>query len=207
MKLIVFGATGGTGQQVVEQALAAGHEVTAVVRRPEAITSRHRCLEVIRGDVFEQTTIARAMVGKDAVISALGARDRGPTTIYSEGAANIMQAMQTAHVRRLIGVTASGLEPGPLMQRLIARPILWMLFKNGYTDMVLMETAVKRSTLDWTIVRPPRLTNGPSTGKYQIAVNKPLSSGWRISRADLADCILRQIENPASYCAVIEIAY
>ena len=207
MKLVIFGSTGGIGKQVVEQALAAGHDVTAVARRPEAVTTRHKNLEVIRGDVLDPATIGQAVVGKDAVISALGVANRAPTTLYSEGIANIMQAMYTARARRLICVSASGLEPGPRLQRWIAKPLLWRILKNMYTDLVRMEGMVTASNLDWTILRPPRFTNGPRTGHYQIAVNKHLSRGSLISRADIADCILAQLKNPVSYCALVEIAY
>lgn len=207
MKIVVFGATGGIGQQAVEQALADGHEVTAVARRPAAITIQHPRLEVVAGDVLQPATIGQAVAGKDTVLSALGARDRGPTTVYSEGVANIMKAMQSARVRRIICVSASGLEPGPLVQRLFAKPLLWAFLKNMYTDLVQMETLVKRSSLDWTIIRPPRLTGGPRTGHYQIATNRQLSRIWTISRADVADYMLTHLTDPVSYCGVVEIAY
>src|SRR5581483_9535304 len=207
MRIVGFGATGGIGQQVVEQALNAGHEVTAVARRPAAVTIQHPCLEVVAGDVLQPATIGQAVAGKDAVLSSLGARDRGPTSVYSEGVTNIMRAMQAARVRRLICISASGLEPGPLIQRLFARPLLWTFLKNMYTDLALMETLVKRSSLDWTIVRPPRLTDGPRTGRYQIATNRQLSRIWTISRADVADYMLAHLTDPSSYCGVVEIAY
>ena len=207
MKLVVFGSTGGIGSQVVEQALATGHEVTAVARRPSAITLRHEHLEVVEGDVLEPETIRGAIAGKDAVISALGARDRAPTTLYSEGVANIMQAMRAANVRRIVCISASGLEPGPLWQRLIAKPILWLILKNMYTDLVRMETMVKASGLDWTILRPPSLTNGPRTGHYQVAVSQHLSRCFSISRADVADYMVNHLDDRATYCTMVELAY
>ena len=207
MKLVVFGATGGIGAQVIEQAVAAGHEVTAVARRPEAVTLRHEHLEVVRGDVLEPETLRGPIAGKDAVISAVGARDRGPTTVYSQGVANIVKAMQSAHVRRLFCISASGLEPGPLWQRLIAKPILWTVLKESYSDLERMETLVKRSNVDWTIVRPPRLTDGPRTGKYQVALNTHLHNGMILSRADVADYILTPLGDIQSRCAVVELAY
>ncbi len=207
MKLVVFGSTGGIGFQVVEQALAAGHEVTAVARRPSAITLRHGHLEVVQGDVLEPETIRGAIAGKDAVISAVGARNRAPTTVYSEGVANMIEAMQSTHVRRLFCVSASGLEPGPLWQRLIAKPILWTVLKEMYSDLVRMEAVVKRSTVDWTILRPPTLRNGPRTGHYRVALNQHLRRCLVISRADVADYILRQLNNAESRCTVVELAY
>src|SRR5882724_11471418 len=207
MRLAIFGATGGNGKYIVEQALAAGHAVTAVVRRPSAITRQHKNLTVVRGDVLQAATIKQALVGQDAVLSTIGATDRGPTTVYSEGIANIILAMQAAGVRRLLCVSASGLEPGNLIQRVIFKPLLWVAFKNSYSDLVRIEAEVQRSGLDWTIVRPPRLTEGPLTGHYQAAVNKPLPNGWTISRADLASYMLSQLNNRDTYCAVVEVAH
>jgi putative NADH-flavin reductase len=207
MKLVVFGPTGGIGAQVVEQALEAGHTVTAVARRPSAIALRHEHLEVVKGDVVEPQTICGAIAGKDAIVSAIGVHDRAPTTVYSEGVANILQAMQSAHVRRLICISASGLDPGPLWQRLIAKPILWAVFKEMYSDLVRMESVVEPSPIDWTILRPPSLTNGPRTGRYQVALNKHLRRILFISRADIADFIISHLSEPATYCARVEIAY
>ncbi len=115
--------------------------------------------------------------------------------------------MQAAHVGRLICISATGLEPGPLIQRWIAKPILWVVLKEMYSDLVRMETEVKRSNLDWTIIRPPRLTKGPRTGQYRTAINKHLSGCWSISYADLADYILTQLDSQESHCAMVEVAY
>jgi putative NADH-flavin reductase len=207
MKLVVLGSTGGIGAQVVEQALEAGHTVTAVARRSSAIELRHAHLEIVGGDVLEPQTIRDAIAGKEAVVSAIGVHDRAPTRLYSEGVANIIRIMQSAHVQRLICVSASGLEPGPLWQRLIAKPILWAVFKEMYSDLVRMETVVERSQLNWTILRPPRLTNGPRTGQYQVGLNQHLSPGLVISRSDLAGYIVSHLTDPATYCARVEVAY
>jgi putative NADH-flavin reductase len=207
MKLVVFGSNGGIGAKVVEQALAAGHTVTAVARQPSAIELRHEHLEILQGDVLEPQTIRGAITGKEAVVSAIGVHHRAPTTLYSEGVANMIQIMQSAHVQRLICVSASGLEPGPLWQRLIAKPILWVVFKEMYRDLVRMEAVVERSQLNWTILRPPRLTDGSHTGQYQVGLNQHLSPGLLIARSDLADYIVNHLSDPATYCARVEIAY
>jgi putative NADH-flavin reductase len=206
MKLVVFGANGGTGAHVVEQALAAGHLVTAVARRPEVITQTHRNLSVMQGDVLKPDTLSQALNGQEAVISVLGVTNGSPATLHSEGITNIIRAMQSAGVRRLIALSAGGLEPGPLIQRLIAKPLLWYFFGEHYADLVRMEDAVKKSGLDWTIMRPPRLMDTPHTGRYKEAINIHLTSGWQISRADLADAILKHMNNPATYCATVEVA-
>lgn len=207
MKLVVFGSTGGIGAHVVEQALAAGHSVTAVARNPSAIGLRHDRLEVLQGDVLEPQMIHTAMAGKDAVVFAVGVRNRAPTTVYSGGVANVILAMRSTDVRRLICISACGLEPGPLWQRLIAKPILWSVFKEMYSDLVRMEAVVERSPSDWTILRPPTLTNGPRTGQYQVALNKHLHRILFISRADVANFIVSHLSDIATYCAKVEIAY
>lgn len=206
MKLIVFGATGGIGSQVVEQALAAGHDVTAIVHRSSAILVHHERLEVMQGDVLEPANVRQTIVGKDAVISALGVRNLAPTALFSEGLGNIIQAMQMAGVRRLICISAIGLDPGPSLQRWIAKPLLWAIFKNSYRDLVLMEKQVMHSNLDWTILRAARLTDGPRTGQHHTAVNQHLTNGSSISRADVADYILTHLDNRTTYRAVVEIA-
>ncbi|MCI0711337.1 MAG: SDR family oxidoreductase [Chloroflexi bacterium] len=210
MKVVVFGATGGTGIHVVRQALAAGHAVTAVARRPAAVDIQHECLKVIQGDVMEPDTIAEAMRGQDVVVSALGTTSTRPMTLYSEGTGNIMAVMQVAGVRRLLCVSAGGVEvPSgrPLLQRLIIRYILQRILRHLYADMLRMEAAVQSSNLNWTIIRPPRLTDGSCTGRYQIVVNQPLLKGWQISRADLAHCIVTHLDDPAFQRSIVELAY
>ncbi len=207
INLIVFGATGGIGSQVIVQALAAGHRVTAVARRPSAITLKHECLEVLRGDVLDPTSIRSVFANKDAVISALGVPTRAPTSLYSDGVKYISAGMQNAGINRLLCISASGLDPGPFLQRLIAKPLLWRVLKNMYTDLARMEAYVQSSNLEWTIVRPPRLTNKPHTGHYQIAVNKHLTKGSVISRADVADYMINHLNDSATYRALVEIAY
>ncbi|CAN5869816.1 SDR family oxidoreductase [soil metagenome] len=206
MKLIVFGATGSIGRQVVPQALAAGHHVTAVVRRPAALTIQHKNLTIVRGDGLEPATFASSITGQDAVLSSLGVHDRKPTTVYSAGIANIIQVMQSAGVRRLLCISASGLNPGPRWQRWFAKPILWWILRESYSDLVRMEAVVRASQLDWTIIRPPRLIDGLRTGHYQIATNQQLSHGSKIRRADVADYMLTHLEDRGAYRALVEIA-
>ena len=210
MKFVVFGATGGTGCKVVQQALEAGHAVTAVARKPSAFAGlaiHHERLRVLQGDVLAPETVQQAVSGQNAVVFAVGTADRSPTKIYSVGAMNVLLAMRNANVQRLICVSASGLDPGVLIQKLIAKPLLWWVFRNGYTDMSHMEIIVKASSMDWTIIRPPRLTNGERKGKYKVAVNKQLSNSWLLSRADLADYIVKHLQDVGTYRSVVEVAY
>jgi len=205
MKLVVFGATGGIGSQVLQQALAAGHDVTAVARRPSAIALQHEHLTIIQGDVLQSATLRDAISGKDVIISALGARDRAPTTIYSAGIANIIRAMQASDVRRILCISAGGLEPVVSWQRVIAKPILWLVFKHMYTDLVRMETTVKASDLDWTIIRPPALTNGPRTGKYHSIDRNHLPHNFSMSRADVADYIIGHLNDTAIFSTTVAL--
>lgn len=209
MKLVVFGATGGVGSQIVARSLAARHSVTALARKPSALTLQDPCLHVIRGDVFEPTTLVPAIAGQEVVVPALGVTHSANTTLFSAGISNILQAMREAGVRRLICISASALDlkSGPLLQRWFAKPLLWRLFKDAYTDMARMEVIVQDSDMDWTIIRPPRLTNGARTGKYEVTVGKGLSHGWFLSRADLADYIVGHLNDPATYRAFVNIAY
>lgn len=207
MRLVVFGATGGTGSEVVKQALDAGHDVTAVARKPSVITLQHDRLNVSQGDVLVPETLIDAVRGQDVVVFAVGAADRSPTKIYSVGVMNVVLAMRDTHVHRLICVSASGLDPGSWIQRLIAKPLLWWIFKYGYTDMLHMEIIVKASSIDWTILRPPRLTHGERNGRYKVAVNKQLSNGWLLSRADLADYVLKHLQDVSTYRSTVELAY
>ncbi len=208
--LTIFGATGGTGRELVQQALAAGHRVTALVRRPEALALAHPRLDVRRGDVLDLADVTAAITGSDLVYSALGAHGRGPTTLVSAGVTNILRGMQTAGVRRLGVVSASGLGDGagqPWHVRLFMRQVLQRLLREPFADLLRMESIVQASDLDWTIYRPPRLTLGPRTGRYRVAVGRPLPRGYTIARADLADCMLTRADDRATHRATLWIAY
>ena len=207
MKLIVLGSNGGIGKEVVAQALSAGHIVTAVARRPETVTLRHEHRTVVRANMMEPASLPAAFAGQAAVISALRVTTRAPTRVYSQGIGNVIDAMRAAGARRLLCVSASGLDPGPWWQQRFAKPMLWRVLKDMYIDLTRMETIVRASGLDWTIVRHPRLTDKPRTGTYQIAVNRHLSHGSRLSRADVADYMLTHLNDTASYGGIVEIAY
>jgi putative NADH-flavin reductase len=211
MKILVIGATRGTGQQVMQQALAAGHTVTALARDPTRIDVQHERLSVVRGDVLDPATLAPAMAGCDAVVSSLGATSayRAPTTLYSQGMQNTIQAMRAAGVTRLIAVTAAPLsrdEDDTLRSRVLNK-VLWTLIKELYSDMARMEEVIWTSGIDWTIVRPPKLTNKPPTGHYRTAINRSVRGGYTIARADLAGAILALLDEPIAIRAAIGIGY
>src|SRR5713226_5543386 len=198
MELLVIGAAGRTGRRVVDQALAAGHAVTAYVRHTEALTRDDR-LTVQQGDVLDSGAVSAAMAGKDAVISVLGVKGRGPTTVFSAGMANVIAAMNANGARRLVAVSSGGLDSGadvPLPQRLVATYIVARLLRNIYADLARMEAELEASGTDWTVIRATLLTEKPATGAYRVAVGGSLSRPERISRADLAAYIVSCVTMP-----------
>lgn len=209
MKLTVFGATGGTGVEVVRQALAQGHEVTAVVRDPARLdVSPHGRLEVVTANVLEPAGIAPAVSGREAVISTLGPRGRGPTTICRDGTSSIMSAMDTAGVRRLVVVSNSGMhtEGDGLFVRMVVKPILIRALREGYRDMRIMEERVLAGDLAWTVVRPPKLTNKSYTGRIRSSVKGNVRGSFTIARADVAAYVLRAVQDDALVGATPSIA-
>ena len=211
MRLAVFGATGGTGAELVRQALERGHCVTALARRPDAVRIGHRDLHVVGGDVLVPGAAHRVVAGADAVISALGiGYRRHATTVYSQGTGNILAAMRHAGVERLLVVSTSSLRrppPRQLAEWLLATLVLHPLLRRPYADMALMEDDVRRSGTAWTLVRAARLTSGRATGSYRTAVGGKLSSCWSISRADLAGYLLDHVTDGSLHRATVEIAY
>ena len=189
MKILVIGSTGPQGREFIAQALAAGHAVCAFARNPAALQPAPG-LEVVRGDVFDQHSLDVAARGQDAAVSMLGvsfAAARRPTNVFSQGTRNLIAALKAAGVRRLIvpfGVGDSRRDAGLLERMLYA-----LLLRGAYADKVLQEQAVRESGLDYTIVRPTRLTMAAGTGRYTARVGPgPVPSS--ISRADVARFIL-----------------
>jgi putative NADH-flavin reductase len=212
MRLTIFGATGGTGTQLVRQALEEGHDVTAVVRDPARLdVPAHERLEVVTADVRDPGAIGPAVEGADAVLSALGPRGRGRTTICSDGARAIVEAMGKAGVRRLLVVSAAGPFPDAgdgLVVRSVIKPIvLERLMKDAFDDMRRCEEEVRGTALDWTILRPPQLVDKPATGRYRTATDLNLRGGRKISRADLAACMLGLVADDASVHHHVSVAY
>jgi putative NADH-flavin reductase len=209
MNLTVFGATGGTGLQVIEQGLAAGHDIRAVVRDPERLAPQRPGLEVVVADVMDPSAIEEAVAGRDAVISAIGSRNgRGPTTVCTDSARSIVTAMHRAGTQRLVVVSGTGPfdeGEGPGM-RYVIKPIGRRFLKHVFDDFVEMEKVVRASGLDWTIVRPPRLTDKPLTGNYRTRRDINMHRNFAVSRADVAHLLLAACADPRSYDAAIYIA-
>jgi putative NADH-flavin reductase len=208
MKLTVFGATGGTGKQVVIQACEAGHQVTAVVRDPARLAVEHPNLTVIQADVMDPASIESAIAGRHAVVTAIGSRGLKPSTVTADSTASIVKAMAATGVRRLVTVSNSGMftDGDDLLTRTVVKPIAWRFLKHPWNDALRAEEVVRASDLDWTLTRPPRLTDKPRTGSYRTAVGRNVRFGFTVSRADVADVILRCLQDPASIRTAISLA-
>jgi putative NADH-flavin reductase len=194
MRLFILGATGGTGRQLIDQALARGHHVTAFVRSPEKLRSRREGLGVQQGDPRDAAVLTAALSGHDAVLSALGPPGPRRSTILSDSARATVAAMQSTSMRRLLIVSAAILfEDMGVLAALLRRTLL----KNVVIGSGEMEQIVTASNLDWTILRPPRLTNAPLTGRYQVADNRFPPGKRTLSRADVAHFLLDELVHGA----------
>jgi putative NADH-flavin reductase len=210
MHLVIVGSTGPTGRALVAQALDQGHHVVAIARDPAALDATGARLHVVRADVLDRSSLDGVLNGGEAVLSAIGTHGREPTTVYSVGTAHLRDAMHQAGVRRFVGISALPVTPrtelGPA-ERWIFVPVLSMFFGEMYADMTRMEQLLRDSDLDFTIMRPPQLTNSRPTGTYRTAINQPLPRARKISRADLAAEMLRVIPEERTVRATISLAY
>lgn len=201
MNIALLGATGGTGQEIMKQALDQGHTVRVLVRSPDKIETRHERLEVVPTDVMKDSVdeLARKLGPSEVVVSSLGTgTNLGITRLYSDGTKRVTQAMEQANIKRIIAVSSSGTDPTP------HEPwwYLWFvrrLLVNVYVDQARMEQDLMHSDLDWTIVRPSQLTNGEKRGAYRVAPRHNPEGGSKISRADVADFILKQLDKESTF--------
>lgn len=209
MKLTVFGATGGTGRHLVDQALDAGHHVTAVVRDPQRMPVSHPCLEVMTVDITDTAALVPAVRSRDAVLSALAASTKNGK-IATTGVRAILHAMTTVDVRRLVAVSAVPVGPVPdgetFVTRAVLTPIISRVFRDVYTDLAQMESEIRNSSTEWTIVRPPRLLDTPATGRYRVSIGSSVPRGHRIGRADLAHAMLSSLDNIDTVRQIIGVA-
>lgn len=221
MRLTIFAATGGIGRQLLVQAEAAGHEVTAVVRNPDALPPTRARIVAADLATAAPPTLRAAVEGADAVLSGLGARSRRETGIAGRGTAAIASAMRAGSVRRIVVVSAApiGTVPSPgrpnpprhdpgdgYFMRHLAAPTIKAILREHYADLARMEDVLLDSGLDWTVVRPPRLTNAPATGKYRTNLGQNVRRGFTISRADVAHFMLHAIDQPETIKQTVGIA-
>jgi uncharacterized protein YbjT (DUF2867 family) len=220
VKLTIVGATGGIGRQMLDQAIAAGDEVTAVVRNPGTLPGQVRA---VTADLAapDPAVLRSAVAGADAVLSGLGPRSRADAGVASRGTEAIVRAMQAAGSRRLVVVSAAPIgtvrspgrphpprhDPGDgFWMRHLLSHIAKAMFREHYADLAIMEDLVRDSGLDWTIVRPPRLSDKPLTGTYRTALGQNLPGGLIVPRADVAHFMLRAAADPGAVKQVVGIA-
>jgi putative NADH-flavin reductase len=197
MKVLVLGATGGTGRQVVAQTVHEGHDVTVFVRHPERLPIRDDRVRIIVGDIRSDTAaLADAMRGQDVVVSALGiGGSLKPDGLIAASVPAILKAMDTEGTRRLIFTSAYGVGETRSQVPFLPRIPIRLLLGDIYADKEAGEQTLRRSALDWTIVYPVTLTNGKLTGRYRAGEQLALTGFPTISRADLADFLVKQISD------------
>jgi putative NADH-flavin reductase len=221
MRLTIVAATGGIGQQLLRQAIAAGHDVTAVVRSPGKVTEPVR---VVQADLArpDAGVLADAVKGADAILSGLGARTNAESGVAWRGTSALVDAARTTGVRRLvvvsaapIGTVASPERPAPprndpgdgFFMRYLGAPFARTAFRSHYADLARMEDVIRDSDLDWTISRPPKLTDKPLTGQYRTALDRNIRGGFSISRADVAHQMLLCLQMPETIRRTVGLAY
>jgi putative NADH-flavin reductase len=221
MNLTIVAATGRIGGHVLTQALDGGHRVTALVRNPATLP--RGAVRVVTADLSapDPAALRVALAGADAVISGLGPRWRADAGVTEPGTRAIVDAMRAVGPKRIVVVSAApiGTVPSPgrphpprhdpgdgFLMRHVLVPIVRTAFRGHYVDLARMEDLLRDSGLDWTVVRPPRLTNGPLTRAYRTAYGRNPRRGRTVSRADVAACMLRAVEQPESIHQTIGIA-
>ncbi|MGW5738957.1 MULTISPECIES: NAD(P)-dependent oxidoreductase [Streptomyces] len=210
MKLTVFGATGGVGGEIVRQALAAGHEVTAVVRDPARLSVTGKDLEVFRADLTDPQALRAAVTGRDAVLSGLGPRKRADAGTATRLTRSVLRAMEDEGVRRLVVVSAAPVGPPaerqPVVDRIVGA-LVSAILKPIYDDLRAMEADLAAGATDWTSVRPPRLQDKPATGAYRKVVGGTPTSARFMGRADVAHAMLAAIDDLSTVKQGVGVAY
>ncbi len=197
MKITIFGSTGGTGRELVRLALDHGHTVTAFARDEAKLADmRNNQLRVVQGDVLDPSTVLEGVAGQEAVFSAIGA-GRERTQLRENGTSNIVESMERAGVKRLVSLSSLGIGDSRSNLPFVLRYVIFpTLLRHTMADHERQERVIRQSDLDWTIVRPAYLTDGPLTGTYLhgFSVTERKLKG-KISRADVADFMLKQLED------------
>lgn len=205
LHLTVVGATGSVGRHAVSQALAAGHRVTALTRRPESIEPADG-LDVCVGDVLDTPVVRAAVAGRDAVIVALGDGRRG--AVREAGTRSVVQAMTDMGVRRLVCQSTLGVGDSRANLDLVWRHLMFgLLLRRAYDDHCRQEAVVRASSLDWTILRPAAFTDGPLTGSYRVGFGPGERTTLKISRADVAHALLRQLTTDDGFGRTVAASY
>lgn len=214
MKLTVFGATGGIGGQVVRQALAAGHTVTAVVRDPARFTvDDDPALYVATvpdlSDLTAVPALTTALSGSDAAISGIGPRNAKDVTVASTTTRAVLKALAKQGVTRFLAVSATPVGPIPdgedFLNRRLVYPVTRRLLRGIYGDLAVMEADIAASGLRWTVVRPPRLHDKPA-GEYRTAIDANVPRGHFVARSEVAQAMLAMIDDPDTFGKAVGVA-
>lgn len=195
MRVLIIGATRGIGAELLPLSLEAGHEITVLARDPAKIQTSHTNLTILKGNILNSATVTSAVYGQDVICITIGVPITfKPVTVFSEGTVEVVKAMEAHHVRRLICVTGIGAGNskghGGFLYDRIFKPLL---LKTIYADKDVQEQYIQESGLEWVIARPAGLTNGPRTGNYRVITELEGIVAKRISRADVADFIVKEI--------------
>ena len=209
MKLVIFGATGTVGRQVVQQALEQGHTVTAFARDLTKLDIHHAQLGSVQGNVMDALAVEQAIRDQDAVVCVLGAGKQLKSTIRSEGTQQIIQAMEKVGVRRLICLSTLGAGDSWSNLNFYWKYVMFgFILRQVFADHERQEALVRNSNLDWTIVRPGALTEGPLTGHYRYRFpGRDRNITLQNSRADVADFILKQLSDQSSLYKTPSLSY
>jgi uncharacterized protein YbjT (DUF2867 family) len=194
MRIAVFGGTGGTGRQVIEQALEAGHQVAALVRDPNRLSEAAKQADIFIGDVLNPQDVAETISGVHAVAVSLGSRSDSPENTVSEGTKNIITCMQDAGVKRLVVVTSLGVGDSKDQVPMAFKLVMKTVMRKIMADKELQEQYVQESGLDWVIVRPGGLSDDPASGAYLFGTDPSVMAG-RVSRADVAAFVLQNLSD------------
>lgn len=199
MNILIFGAAGGTGRALTEQALAEGHTVTGFNRHPDALKLQHPNFRMIKGDIFDPAGVEEAIAGQDVMVCVLGVRPGVTTPVCSVGTKNIILGMQKQGVKRLMVQSSFAVAAldGERREVPLLVPLMWLSPKERamFKDHLYQEEFVHQSNLDWIIVRPSRLTDTPRTGVYRVGESLFIGPRAHISRADVADFMLKQFHD------------
>ncbi|REK76931.1 NAD(P)-dependent oxidoreductase [Paenibacillus paeoniae] len=198
MKIAIFGASGSTGLRLIEQAIERGYSVTAFVRDSKRMMIHHDHLTILEGSVFNTHEVELAIQGQDAVIVALGANSSSPADICAKATLNIVNGMKKHQVKRIIVLTGFGTSPASRRQlgcvmRIVVKTISLLMYRE-FTDKEKQDEVVRQSGLNWTIVQPPKLTDGLKKGEFKHGSFRP-SMLAQISRSDVATFMLDEVEH------------
>ena len=206
MHIALFGATGGTGREVIKQAIKAGHEVTALVRDSSKIKNKEDNLYLVVGDVLDGHKVEETLAATDAVICALGSTSNNPDTAVSQGTQNIIDAMKKQGISRLVVISSMGVGDSIEQVSRSFKMLTKTVLRKAIEDKERQEAIVRSSNLEWIILRPSGLTNGSATGSYQLGTDASIEAS-QISRADVAACALQQLTDDTFICQTPAITY